>query len=118
MTDSHLAAGLRVMEQWGFTYKMTIVWLKIKNGKPQIGLGNYFRHAHELCLFGVRGRCPALNHALPSFFWAERREHSEKPEELQNLAQQLSPGPFLEMFARRQRPGWVPYGLEQASFTR
>lgn len=118
VTDSHLQAGLRVMEQWGFVYKQTIVWLKIKNGKPQMGMGNYYRHAHEICLFGVRGRCPTLDKGMISFFWAERGEHSAKPEDLQTMAEKMSPGPYLELFARRPRTNWAHWGLDRASFER
>jgi N6-adenosine-specific RNA methylase IME4 len=36
--------------------------------------------------------------------------HSAKPEALQDLAERLSPGPRLELFARRRRAGWTCWG--------
>src|SRR5947208_9957745 len=53
-----LREGLRVMEQWGFTYKTNLVWLKVrKDGGPDgRGVGFYFRNVTELLLFGVKGR--------------------------------------------------------------
>lgn len=108
-----LADGLRVMDFWGFSQKQTLVWVKsTAEGKLQIGLGNYFRHAHELVLFGTRGRFKALVHNLPTVFWAPRGKHSAKPEALQDMAEKIAPGPYLEMFARRQRPGWHTWGGE------
>src|SRR5690606_25594925 len=50
-----LPEGLRVMEEWGFSYKSNIVWHKIrKDGGPDgRGVGFYFRNVTELLLFGV-----------------------------------------------------------------
>ena len=52
-----LGEGLTVMQQWGFTYKTTLVWYKVrKDGGPdRRGVGFYFRNVTELVLFGVRG---------------------------------------------------------------
>jgi len=110
-TDAHLDDAMAVINAWGFAYKMTLVWVKM-NGSLQLGLGNYFRHAHELVLFGTRGKPETRDHALPSVFFAPRTKHSAKPEVLQDMAEKLSPGPYLEMFARRQRPGWTAWGNE------
>jgi len=110
-TDSHLESALRVMRVWGFEPKQTIVWVKVsESGKVQIGLGNWYRHAHEICLFGTRGSALARVRDLPSVFWAPRGKHSSKPEQLQDWAEQLSPGPYIELFARRQRPNWYCFG--------
>jgi N6-adenosine-specific RNA methylase IME4 len=70
-TDAHLEEALYLMKVWRFTYKQNLVWVK-QNAKLQIGLGNYYRHAHELCLFGVRGKAPARSHSLPSVLLALR----------------------------------------------
>lgn len=113
VTAAHLSEGLTVMKAWGFNYKHSIVWVKTKTAPTlQIGLGNYFRHAHELCLFGVRGSAPARVHNLPTVFFAPRGRHSAKPPVLQDWAEELSPGPRLEMFARRARAGWATWGNE------
>ncbi len=111
-TDAHLEIALAAIRAWDFNFKLTIPWIKAKDGKLQMGTGHYFRHAHELCLFAVRGKCPGLNHSLLSVFFAERQAHSAKPDELQALAEQMSPPPGLELFARRQRLGWAAWGLE------
>ncbi len=108
-----LADGLVVLCAWGFTLKTTLVWGKrTKHGKRAFGAGHYFRGAHELVLFGVRGRCPARSRSERTLFEAPVGEHSQKPELLQDMAERVSPGPYLELFARRPREGWVVWGNE------
>jgi N6-adenosine-specific RNA methylase IME4 len=110
-----LAEGLVVMAAWGFTLKTTLAWNKTtKHGKPAFGQGHYFRGAHELVLFGVRGRCPALNRSQRTRFEAPvGDEHSEKPARLLELAELVSPGPRLELFCRgKPREGWSGWGEE------
>src|SRR3972149_3867806 len=81
VTAAHLKEGLKVMDAWGFEPKQNLIWIKTtETGRLRIGLGNYFRHAHEMCLFGTRGHFKALAHDLPTVFWAPRGEHSTKPE--------------------------------------
>lgn len=116
VTAAHLKDGLQVMEAWGFDYKQYLTWVKVsENGKLQIGLGNYYRHATEICLFGTRGKAKALVHDLPNVFWAPRSKHSRKPDTIHEWAEKLSPEPRLEMFARRGRLGWASWGNEAPS---
>lgn len=105
--------GFPVLDAWGFDYKTTLVWRKLtRSGRPAFGAGHWFRGAHELLLFGVRGRCPARSRSERSVFDGVVGPHSRKPEELQDAAERVSPGPYLELFARRPRPGWVVWGNE------
>ena len=106
-----LEDGLVVMRAWGFTLKTTLVWDKVTaGGRPAFGAGHYYRGAHELVLFGVRGRCPALSRRERTRFEGVVGEHSRKPEVLQDMAERVSPGPRLELFARRRRAGWTTWG--------
>lgn len=111
--DGVFGSAFTVMRHWGFKYKMTLSWAKTdKLGKIKMGMGNYIRHAHELVLFGVRGRLPPLNRAQLSVFWGPRGQHSRKPDNLHEIAEKISAPPYLEMFARRGRPGWFSWGNE------
>lgn len=123
VTDNFLEDGLLVMRAVGFRYVRTFPWIKLKDGKLQCGLGQYGRGAHELCLFGVRGRCPAQVRDELSVVWAEEptavvaprtRRHSEKPEAFYRKVERLSPGPRLELFARARRVGWDTWGDDPA----
>lgn len=111
-----LSEGLRVMKAWGFNYKTNLVWSKVrKDGGPDgRGVGFYFRNITELVLFGVRGRMRTLQPGRKqvNLIATRKREHSRKPEELYDLIESCSPGPYLELFARFPRSGWRQWGDE------
>ncbi len=111
-----LLEGLRVMEAWGFTYKTNIVWYKVrKDGGPDgRGVGFYFRNVTELLLFGVKGSMRTLRpgRTQVNLFATRKREHSRKPDEVFNIVEDCSPGPYLELFARFERHGWDQWGNE------
>src|SRR5690606_25730324 len=113
-----LPDGLAVMEAWGFRYVTNIVWAKRrKDGGPDgRGVGFYFRNVTELLLFGVRGsmRTLAPGRSQVNMIETRKREHSRKPDEQYDLIEACSPGPFLEMFARHPREGWIVWGDESA----
>lgn len=109
-----LREGLDVLSAWGFTYKTNIVWHKIrKDGGPDgRGVGFYFRNTTEMILFGVRGnlRTLAPGRNQVNIIRTQKREHSRKPDEQYEIIEGCSPGPYLELFARGQRSGWVQWG--------
>jgi N6-adenosine-specific RNA methylase IME4 len=111
-----LQEGLKVMEAWGFTYKSNLVWYKTrKDGGPDgRGVGFYFRNVTELILFGVRGSMRTLSpgRTQVNLIASRKREHSRKPEEIYDLVEACSPGPYLEIFARFPRDGWSQWGNE------
>lgn len=111
-----LREGLEVMSAWGFQYKSNIVWYKIrKDGGPDgRGVGFYFRNVTELVLFGTRGhiRTDTAGRRQVNIMPTQKREHSRKPDELYEIIEECSYGPYLEMFARTPRRGWVQWGNE------
>lgn len=111
-----IAEGLQVMKRWGFTYKTNIVWYKIrKDGGPDgRGVGFYFRNVTELILFGIRGSMRTLEagRRQVNIVRSRKREHSRKPDEIYDLVESCSPGPYLELFARHPRDGWTQWGNE------
>lgn len=113
-----LPDGLAVMEAWGFRYVSNLVWAKRrKDGGPDgRGVGFYFRNVTELILFGVRGsmRTLAPGRRQVNMIETRKREHSRKPDEQYDLIESCSPGPYLELFARHDRPGWTTWGDESA----
>lgn len=105
--------ALTVASAWGFVVKSELVWIKMtKTGAVEMGMGYQVRNAHEVCLIGVKGRPERLSKSEPSFFFAPRGEHSVKPEEFYRIVKAVSPGPYVELFARRTRPGWTCLGNE------
>jgi len=110
-----LPEGLRVMEAWGFQYKSNLIWHKIrKDGGPDgRGVGFYFRNVTEVVLFGTRGknaRTLQPGRSQVNFLATQKREHSRKPDEMYNIIEACSPGPYLELFARGTRPKWWVWG--------
>ena len=113
-----MAEGLLVLEEWGFTYKSVLVWHKVRKdgGSDGRGVGFYFRNVTEMVLFGVRGSLRTLDpgRRQVNLFASRKREHSRKPEELYDIVEGCSPGPYLELFARYPRLGWSQWGAEAA----
>lgn len=110
-----LPEGIQVLNAWGFEYKSNLVWHKIRKdgGSDGRGVGFYFRNVTELVLFGVRGknaRTLAPGRRQVNLLATQKREHSRKPDELYDIVEACSPGPYLEMFARGTRPGWSGWG--------
>lgn len=110
-----LPEGLAVMEAWGFEYKSNLIWEKVrKDGQPDgRGVGFYFRNVTEMVLFRIRGEKnrtldPARSQV--NLIRTMKREHSRKLDEMVELIERCSPGPFLEMFARGDREGWDMWG--------
>jgi N6-adenosine-specific RNA methylase IME4 len=115
-----LGEALGIMKAWGFTYKTNIVWYKVrKDGGPDgRGVGFYFRNVTELLLFGVRGRLRTLapGRRQVNVVIARKQEHSRKPDQLYRVIEACSPGPYLELFARRRAKGWAQWGNELDSY--
>ncbi|MDD2760123.1 MAG: MT-A70 family methyltransferase [Methylomonas sp.] len=117
-----LAEGLQVLESWGFTYKTNLIWYKVrKDGGPdRRGVGFYFRNVTEIILFGVRGknaRTLAPGRSQENIISSQKREHSRKPDEQYSLIESCSPGPYLEMFARGNRPDWSCWGNQADDYS-
>jgi len=110
VTNNYLKDGLRVVAELGFRYITNIAWVK-----DRIGIGQYFRGLHELCLFAVyRETDPldTLNNSTPTVIEIAKTEHSQKPDEFRRLVEKCSPPPRLELFARDNIQDWDSWGDE------
>ena len=107
VTNASLHAGRTVMEAWGFTYRSCLTWVK-----PRLGLGMYLRNQTEHVLLGTSGKGRVLFRGQGTWFYAPQQDHSHKPEEQYAIIERCSSGPYLELFARRHRPGWDAWGNE------
>jgi len=110
VTNADIFEQVKVMETWGFSYRSCLTWIK-----PRFGLGWWLRNQTEHLLLGVRGRAPIQFRGQGSWFYAPLQDHSHKPEEQYAIIERCSPGPYLELFARRRRPGWDVWGNEVES---
>ena len=75
-------------------------------------MGNYWRVSHEFLLLGVRGSLPFEDRTLRSWILERRTSHSRKPYRARQLIEQVSPGPYLELYGREELPDsqWTVYG--------
>jgi N6-adenosine-specific RNA methylase IME4 len=105
--------GARVVRAWGFRAPRLLVWRK-----SGYGLGTFPRPQHEAAIVAVRGSLPFRERGVGSVqdwklsYAFGFRQHSRKPEGFLDLVERASPGPYLELFARRQRLGWDTWGDE------
>jgi N6-adenosine-specific RNA methylase IME4 len=111
-----LPGVLRVIESWGFTHKTVgFVWAKLNSSGEgwHTGQGHYTLSNTEFCLLATRGNPPTrLALDVHQLIVAPVREHSRKPDEVHTRIERLFAGPYLELFARAERPGWVTWGNE------
>jgi N6-adenosine-specific RNA methylase IME4 len=128
--DPMLPAAFRVAEAWGFPAFVTVLfrWFKTTDGQmrlfdpaPRAGFGQGYHTrggACEECWLFRRGRgLPVLRHDIRKEFWAPKREHSRKPDEVAGwLVDLYGEVPRCEMFARTRRPGWDAWGNETDKF--
>lgn len=111
--SSQVEEAYQVVRAWGFVPKSEIVWEKLTaNGKPWFGMGRHVRASHETAIVAVRGRPKPKVRNIRSRFAAAAGAHSAKPEAFYDLVEALAEGPYVELFARRQRPGWLCVGNE------
>lgn len=111
-----LGEGVRVARAWGFEPVDELIW-----EKPNIGMGRFPRHCHEPLLIARRGEIAFTGprNVRSVQRWAQPhvsdnggKQHSAKPDAALDLIEQASPGPYLELFARRARFGWEYAGNE------
>lgn len=107
--------ALDVAEAWGFRVLQEVVWEKITADGTglRMGMGRWLRSCHETALVGFRGRRPPpRDRGVLDVVRAPRGRHSAKPEAFYELVERVADGPYLSLFARSRRRGWVQHGLE------
>jgi len=111
-TQKYLRDAYAVTEAWGFRPSSVLVWCKAPRG---FIMGNDFSSTVEFVLFCRRGSLPTLRKVDRNWWRWPRGAHSAKPEAFIDLVEQVSPPPYVELFARRHRLGWDVWGLESAN---
>ncbi len=109
VTSPMLFEAAPVIKAWGFAYKTSFVWDKVKHN-----MGHYNSVRHELLLVAVRGSCtPDVAKLYDSVVTIERGAHSVKPPEFRRMIETLYPhGKRMELFAREKTKGWTAWGAE------
>ena len=118
-TQRFLRATYDVLDAWGFKQGAVLVW-----SKPPMGVCGTWVCSAEFCIFARRGTLAHKRRHIGTVFNWSRGRHSAKPGAFQDLVETVSPGPYLELFARpwtplfEKRVGWEAWGNEiQANVT-
>jgi N6-adenosine-specific RNA methylase IME4 len=102
-TQRYLWDTRMIAEAWGFKVVKILIWCKAPTG---FSMGGAYGNASEFAVFCRRGSLKAMTR-IPRDWWEwPRKDHSAKPEAFLDMVEQVSPGPYLEIFARRARFGW------------
>jgi N6-adenosine-specific RNA methylase IME4 len=108
-TNTHLEDAFSVVRAWGFKPSTILVWCKTPRGL--VG-GATYSICTEYVVFARKGALSADARLDRNWWNWTRTAHSAKPEAFFDIVEQVSPGPYLEMFARRARFGWDYWGNE------
>jgi N6-adenosine-specific RNA methylase IME4/ParB-like chromosome segregation protein Spo0J len=110
VTSPLLESSFKIINSWGFKYKSSFVWDKVKHN-----MGHYNSVRHELLLIATKGSClPDVKKLHNSVQRIERSDkHSEKPQEFRAIIDEIYPnGSRVELFARARHDGWNAWGNE------
>ena len=112
--QKYLPDAFEVIKAWGFRYCQTLTWCKAPRG---LGQGGVYCPTSEFLLLGRVGRMPKVKRLDTTWFPTKRphNSHSTKPESFQDMIEQVTYEPRLELFARRKRIGWDCWGNEVES---
>ena len=118
--------SLRLIKDWGFEYKTCgFCWVKAHAGQIELfqddieahmTLGYWTRSNSEVCLLATRGKPKRLHADVRQGIIAPRREHSRKPDGVHERIERLVAGPYLELFGRQKRSGWLTWGNQTDRF--
>ncbi len=106
-TQSFLRDTYMVLDAWGFKQGAVLIW-----SKPPMGVCGTYVCSVEFCIFARRGNLQHKKRQLGTCYEWSRERHSGKPEAFIDMVESVSPGPYLELFARDQRLGWSTWGNE------
>jgi N6-adenosine-specific RNA methylase IME4 len=113
---THIPQAIEIVRRWGFEFKsVAFAWFKGDDPDNLIvpmGTGLWTRAGSEQCWLATRGNPRPLHHDVREVITEKRREHSRKPDCTHDRIERLVAGPYLELFARRERPGWTTWGNE------
>lgn len=81
-----------------------------QRGNTELGPGGAYASTTEFVLFCRRGHLPPLRRCDSTWWQWSRDGHSRKPSGFLDVVEAVSPGPYVELFARAPRLGWDSWG--------
>lgn len=132
VVDSMIPQALEVGAAWGFDFKtVAYYWAKRRRETSSrkgpdddqicdrsfpMGTGYWTRGNPEQAFLFTRGSPRRLSAGVRKLILDPRREHSRKPDDSYARTERLVAGPYLELFARQERPGWTVWGNQTDRF--
>ena len=118
-TFPQLKEALQLIKAWGFTYK-TVAFVWLKTNKKALtwfyGLGFWTRVNAEICLLATKGHPKRQAKNIHQLIISPIEEHSKKTEEARKkIVALMGDIPRIELFARKESPGWDIWGNEVKS---
>lgn len=107
VTQRFLPDGLSLVRSWGFHYQCLMTWVKPGGMTPFS-----WQYNTEHVLFAHKGTIDVQRKGMKLSFEAPAVGHSIKPDVFYERVLQASPGPRLEVFARKPRLGFTVWGNE------
>lgn len=115
-----------IMQRWGFKFSgKAFCWAKQTKQSVRfpisdvaadynwrMNMGYTTRANTEDCWLGLTGSPQRLNADVRELIVAPLYENSCKPDEVFERAERLYPGPYVDVFSRRNHPGWSVFGDE------
>jgi N6-adenosine-specific RNA methylase IME4 len=124
IVQTQIPQAVQLVNAWGFTLKsLAFLWVKgdslpmfPQDVVTQMGMGKWTRAESEQCWLATRGNPKRLNADVRQVIDERRREHSRKPDCVHGRIERLVAGPYLELFARTERPNWTVWGNQTKRF--
>lgn len=128
-----VGAHVPIMRAWGFEpVSVWGVWAKplrhlyqnehgciLDDHVFEMMMGHTSRQNCEFVVEGRRGSPPKrLSRSVRQLFLEPARQHSRKPEKFYENVERYCAGPYLELFGRQRRPGWIVRGDQIGMFDR
>jgi N6-adenosine-specific RNA methylase IME4 len=127
VTFPFLEKGFEVLKSWGCRYSTGRVWVKLWLNAPMTpmtlesfarGTGYEVIGNPELVLHAKYGVPDRAGNKKPSgLIFANRRQHSRKPDSVREEYAQLYRGPRCELFARSTDSSYESWGNETTKFS-
>ena len=118
-TFPQLKEALQLIKAWGFQYKtVAFVWLKTnrKEGTWFYVLVFWTRGNAEICLLSTKGHPKRKAANIHQLIISPVEAHSKKPDAArEKITALMGDLPKIELFARKESPGWDIWGNEVKS---
>jgi len=102
----YLIDGFDLLDAWGFVYYTCLLF-----AYEETWSDTPWADAHHLLLVGTRGDLPFRENSAHSWLLCSRPEIGQVPDELRDLIEAVSPGPYLQAFGDETLPStnWIVY---------